>query len=100
MSETSGRDELRRLDRAVAEAADAWLNNPRDYQAYRYLVVAVLARREGVQPSLSDGVETVQEEVFDAAADGHPARPIGDDLRGEPAAVLDHLRKNEDPPPE
>lgn len=99
MDQANGADELRRLDRAVAEAADAWLNDPRDYQAYRYLVTAVLARREGIQPALSDALAS-QDEVFDAAADERPARPIADDLHGDPAAVLEHLRGGTNDPPD
>lgn len=95
MDEPSGADELRRLDCAVSEAADAWLNDPRDFQAYRYLVVAVLARREGIQPSLSAAASAGQDEVFDAVADEHPARPIGEGLRGDVSAVLKQLRGDE-----
>ena len=38
--------------RAVAEAADAWLNDPRDTGAYERLVVAVQRWREHVRPPL------------------------------------------------
>ncbi|MDQ3465608.1 MAG: hypothetical protein M3500_13145 [Actinomycetota bacterium] len=44
--------------RAVAEAADAWLNDPRDTGAYERLVVAVERWREYVRPPLP-GTETI-----------------------------------------
>lgn len=44
--------------RAVAEAADAWLNDPRDTGAYERLVGAVERWREHVRPPLP-GTETI-----------------------------------------
>jgi len=38
-------DEATRLMRTVAEAAEAWLTDPRDTQTYQRLVAATLARR-------------------------------------------------------
>lgn len=39
-------------DRAVANAADAWLNDPRDHEVYRRLVDAVRRRRDWLAPTL------------------------------------------------
>ena len=45
-----------RLARQVADAADAWLRDPRDTQVYARLVAAVELWREHVQPAL-EGTE-------------------------------------------
>lgn len=39
-------------DRAVANAADAWLNDPHDYEAYRRLVDSIRRRRNWLAPTL------------------------------------------------
>lgn len=41
-------------DHAVAAAAAAWLNEPRDTEAYRRLVEAALRRRAFLQPTLDE----------------------------------------------
>jgi AcrR family transcriptional regulator len=52
MSETSTVRDVRSdaLDHSVASAADDWLDNPRDAEAYRRLVTAVEARRAHLRP--------------------------------------------------
>jgi hypothetical protein len=45
-----------RLARQVADAADAWLRDPRDTQVYARLVAAVELWRKHVQPAL-EGTE-------------------------------------------
>ena len=86
---TTGTQEPWGLDRTVAEAADAWISDPRDHEAYRRLVHAVLARRHAHQsPQEAADLPPPEEESFDEP----PARPIGDDLRGPPQEVVSHLR--------
>jgi len=41
-------------DHAVAAAAAAWVNEPRDTEAYRRLIEAVLRRRAFLQPTLDE----------------------------------------------
>lgn|SRR5690606_1983629 len=85
----------RALDHAVAEAADAWLNDPRDHEAYRRLVGAVLTRRANYQPSLDlDAELPEQPELDDNLADRSPVTVLADALEGDdPKAALDRLRK-------
>lgn len=84
----------RALDHAVAEAADAWLNDPRDHEAYRRLVAAVLTRRANYQPPLDlDEAPPEQPELDDDLADRHPVAPIGGTFDpNDPKAALDRLR--------
>lgn len=74
---------LRGLDHDVAEAADAWLHDPRDTIAYARLVTAVLRRRSYLQPTL-DGAPT--------GDDGGEPPALGVSLAGDPRAVLAALR--------
>jgi len=74
---------LRGLDHDVAEAADAWLNDPRDTVAYARLVAAVLRRRAYLQPTLDDP----------PGEDDRGELPaLGVSLAGDPRAVLAALR--------
>ena len=104
--DTARMDErLATLDRRVAAAADAWLADPRDTGIYGRLVAAIEARRAYLNPPLDEDpheVESVaappateqEDEVLDELADtGAPIRPIGEVLRGDPAAVLARLRE-------
>lgn len=56
------------LDRRVAEAADAWLADPRDVGVYGRLVAAIEARRIYLQPGLF--TPTTASPATDKAADG------------------------------
>jgi len=93
--DAEGVEQVRRaLDHAVAEAADAWLTDPRDHEAYRRLVVAVLTRRANYQPPLDlDEDPPEQPELGDDLADRHPVQPISGvfDPR-DPRGALDRLR--------
>jgi len=94
--DAEGVEQVRRaLDHAVAEAADAWLNDPRDHEAYRRLVAAVLTRRANYQPplDLDEKPAAEQPELDDDLADRHPAASIGGAFDPEdPKAALDRLR--------
>lgn len=74
------------LSRRVADAADAWMRDPRDAQIYGRLVNAVLARRAYLQPRL------------DLSADEPGAEPteVLDGLAGEPATRLGEIIANLD----
>lgn len=94
--DAEGVEQVRRaLDHAVAEAADAWLNDPRDHEAYRRLVAAVLTRRANYQPPLGLGDDPPEQpELADELADRSPVASIGealasDDLR----TTLERLRE-------
>ena len=95
-------DRFRDLDRAVAQAADAWLSAPTDWRAYAFLVEAIQARRAYVQPQLP-GVDapttravddaTQPEEVLDGLAEGRPVTVVGDLLDGDTESALERLRQ-------
>jgi hypothetical protein len=113
---TDDRDDApARLDRRVAEAADAWLTDPRDTGVYARLVAAVTERRAAldapprpVEPEaevavvpdpapdadpdadLDQAVEVVDDDDSEPVV---PLRPVGADLLGDPRAVLDRLRR-------
>ena len=57
------------LDRRVAEAADAWLADPRDVGVYGRLVAAIEARRVYLQPGLFTP-STTPSPTADKAAEG------------------------------
>lgn len=83
-------------DRAVAAAADAWLSEPRDTVAYQRLVQAVLDRRAWLQPALDEGEageSPDQPELLDELGADAPPAAVGDLLAGEPAEVLEQLRR-------
>lgn len=72
-------------DRRVAEAAAAWLAEPRDTQAYTRLVAAAEARRAYLHPQLGD-VEELQpvpapqmqpDELLDELAESSPPEQLG-----------------------
>src|SRR5690606_31866795 len=93
--DAEGVEQVRRaLDHAVAEAADAWLNDPRDHEAYRRLVAAVFTRRANYQPPLELGEDLAEQpELDDALADRNPVAPISDVLDpSDPRDALDRLR--------
>jgi len=108
---------LRDLDHRVAEAAEAWLADPRDAAVYARLVAAVVERRavldaegrvaggpepvaEGQVPDgeVPDGGDAPsgQDDQDDQDEDGEPLvplLPLGADLVGDPRTVLDRLRR-------
>ncbi|GAB2615772.1 hypothetical protein [Pseudactinotalea suaedae] len=105
-------DEVSRvLEHAVAEAADAWLTAPEDHEAYRRLVVAVLARRaHGRPPShlrSADAVEpadvaadeledAVELEDADELAGRRRVIAVGEGLDpADPRAALERLRRGQ-----
>lgn len=93
--DAEGVEQVRRaLDHAVAEAADAWLNDPRDHEAYRRLVAAVLTRRANYQPTLTlDERSAEQPELDDDLADRSPVAPISETLgSADPHTALRRLR--------
>lgn len=94
-------DRMGDLDRAVAQAADAWLSAPTDWRVYSFLVEAVQARRAYVQPQLGADGPTSQgtadatqpDEILDALADERPVTTVGDLLDGSPEEALARLRQ-------
>ena len=93
--DAEGVEQVRRaLDHAVAEAADAWLNDPRDHEAYRRLVRAILTRRANYRPPLDlDAEPPEQPELDDDLADRHPATRVGGVFDpNDPKSALDRLR--------
>jgi hypothetical protein len=93
-------ERLYALNNRVAEAADAWLNDPRDRRIYSYLVDAIVARRAHVTPQLADHPEnaTLAEmaappgEDLDELGDLAAVAPLSDLVGGDPKAVLQRLR--------
>ena len=79
-------------DHTVAAAANAWLNEPRDTEAYRRLIEAVLRRRAFLEPTLDEVPEDpCRDEVLDEiGADRAPQR-----LRDNLVEVMRRLQ----PPP-
>lgn len=71
--------ELEWHDHAVAAAAAAWLHEPRDTEAYRRLVEAVLRRRAFLQPTL-DEVGDDGPEVLDEMNADHAPQRLGNAL--------------------
>ena len=61
-------------DHAVAAAAAAWLNEPRDTEAYRRLVEAVLRRGAFLQPALDESADSDPEDLDEFGADRSPRR--------------------------
>lgn len=53
-------------DRAVANAADAWLSEPRDVLAYQRLVEAILRRRAWLHPTLGFAAANPPGDLVDA----------------------------------
>lgn len=98
-----GADDGQEVARTVANAAAAWLNDPRDHEAYRRLVAATLRWRDYTQPML-EGTETagrrdlalLREQPDDAVpvATGRQPSAVGDvlgDIAADPRAVLAKL---------
>lgn len=88
MSSTQRTDEPGWHDRAVANAADAWLHDPRDHEAYRRLVDAILRRRAWLHPTLGlaapnpmDPPASGDPELTDELADERPPVQLGDAVR-------------------
>ena len=75
-------DVLARLDRRVADAAEAWLADPRDTGIYTRLVAAVTERRAVL--------DTVPRALLHAVADGGAAVDgAGSDPAGSDAAAME-----------
>ncbi|WP_148043242.1 hypothetical protein [Flexivirga caeni] len=72
-------------DSTVANAATAWLRDPRDYVAYQHLVAAVDARNAFLNPQLDFAHGPAPEPTSD------PQR-IGDAFPGDPGELLARLR--------
>lgn len=79
-------------DRAVANAADAWLNDPQDYEVYRRLVEAIRLRRDWLAPTLgfaapneADPPAAEQPELTDALGEDRPPVQLGEALDEGPA---------------
>ena len=90
----------RPLVEAVAEAADAWLRDPRDVNVYAHLVAAVETLRayragrpyhQAAAPA-GEGASPQGEELLDALADVAPTARVGDLIQGAPQEVLARLR--------
>jgi len=94
------------LDHRVAEAAEAWLADPRDAGVYARLVVAVAERRAALDAPRGAGRAGATEQALPddpqpegsetSAGEGPPPSPlfpVGADLVGDPRAVLDRLRR-------
>lgn len=105
-------DEIRDLSERVAQAAEAWLDDPADVAAYARLVVAVQARRAHLAARAADrpapapdpgddvpagppdegpegGADDGAEGPADVAAE---VRPVGAGLDGDPRTLLHRLR--------
>ncbi|GAB2672989.1 hypothetical protein [Thalassiella azotivora] len=104
-------------DERVAVAADAWLSDPTDARRYARLVAAVTAWRTdraaspvgdppgddtpGESPSGDTDGPAPFEDQLEAGDDGEDAvddsrtvvTAVGEDLVGDPRAVLDRLRR-------
>jgi hypothetical protein len=82
------------LDRRVAEAAEAWLTDPRDPGVYARLVAALADRRAYLQPRLDEHQDPDVGEAGPDELPGMPAGvPLGELLAGaDPRAVLAQLR--------
>lgn len=86
-------------DRTVANAADAWLSEPRDTQTYQRLLDAIARRRPWLQPRLDETAPAVEDpapplvddgpEILDDLGADHPPVAIGADL----PAVLEQLKE-------
>jgi len=94
-------------DRAVANAADAWLSEPRDLQAYHRLIDAVIRRRAWLHPTLGfaaintpDPPEEIGPELLDALADTNPPRPLGQAIAAEWQPHIPPDAESDDTPPE
>lgn len=81
-------------DRAVANAADAWFNDPHDYEAYRRLVEALRRRRDWLAPTLGFAAPNEMDtppagppELTDALGEDHPPVRLGEVLRELPDAA-------------
>lgn len=96
------------LEHAVAEAADAWLSAPEDTEAYRRLVVAVLARRTHQRSvphaaglaavETSEGADETDEilDDDDELAARRPVIAVGEGLDpADPRAALERLRRGQ-----
>lgn len=75
-------------DRAVANAADAWLNDPHDHEIYRRLVDAVRRRRDWLAPTLGFAAPNEMDpppagppELTDALGEERPPVRLGDLLQ-------------------
>lgn len=83
-------------DRAVANAADAWLNEPRDVHVYQRLVDAIDRRRAWLHPTLgfaapNDPIapRSAQPELTDALAEHSPPVPLAQALAEARAGIED-----------
>lgn len=102
-------ERLAALDRRIAEAADAWMSDPRDVGVYTRLIEAIGARRAYLNPTLDETVparspapavdpitvapsQAQPEEVLDDLGAAHPARQILAELGEDPRALLERLR--------
>jgi hypothetical protein len=74
MNQDAAMDTTARLAAAVAEAADAWLKDPRDVNVYQRLVEATMRWRAHAQPQLESAADepALQLEPPDLAADDGP----------------------------
>jgi hypothetical protein len=82
-------------DRAVANAADAWLNDPQDYEVYRRLVEAIRLRRDWLAPTLGfaapnemDAPSSAQPELTDSLGEDRPPVRLGDSIAEQEAMGL------------
>ena len=76
----------------VAEAADAWLAEPRDATAYTRFVDAVLAYRAYRHPQLQEN-DPGTAEILDELAERAPPTAVAALLQGDPEQVLGELRR-------
>lgn len=86
------------LDRHVAQAADAWLADPRDAGVYGRLVTAIEARRQYLHPTLDEAAPEPPLDDNETTADADQmnvqVRSVGTNLSGSPQAVLERLRRD------
>jgi hypothetical protein len=89
----------------VAEAADAWMSDPRDVMAYERLVTTVVQFRTYRHPQLDvtagadsavrgESLDGDLDEILDELADRSPPAPVGTLLKGGDAQqILGELRR-------
>lgn len=91
-------------DRAVANAADAWFNDPHDYEAYRRLVDSIRRRRHWLAPTLGFAAPNEMDppppgppELTDALGEDRPPVSLADSLTEQTPGGSDSPGRPEGP---
>jgi hypothetical protein len=89
------------LDARVADAAEAWLADPRDAGVYARLVAAIGERRRHLDAAAAATPEPTEhpaDDEPDAGLEESAAasiRPVGEALVGDPRVALERLRRGQ-----